>query len=236
MEANIVLLPGDGIGPEIVSAARRVMTVCAEKFGHSINYVEGKIGGQSIDAYGIPLSEATLADCLKSDSVLLGAVGGPRWDPLPAAQRPESGLLQLRRKMGVYANLRPVKVYPILAHNSPLKAERLANVDLMVVRELTGGLYFGQPKGREPSARGQRAVDTLLYYEDEIRRIIIKAFQIAAGRRKKVTSVDKSNVLETSRLWREIAIEVQQQYPGYHPGACPGRYGRHAPGFQPGLL
>lgn len=213
MEAKIVLLPGDGIGPEVVAAAVRVLRALEEKFGHRFIFEEHKIGGCSIDAAGVALTTDTLKACQAAEAVLLGAVGGPKWDDPTARERPEKGLLALRKGLEVFANLRPVRVYPTLVGASPLKPEKLAGVDLMVVRELTGGLYFGEPKGREQVNGHIRAVDTMAYGDDEIRRIVDLAFQLAQSRRKKVTSVDKANVLETSRLWRQVTAEVAASYP-----------------------
>jgi 3-isopropylmalate dehydrogenase len=213
MKANIVTLPGDGIGPEVVAEAVRVLEVIAEKFGHSFTYSERLMGGCSIDKFGSSLTEETLADCQAADAVLLGAVGGPKWDDPRAKDRPERGLLALRKGLRVFANLRPVKVHPALIDSSPLKAEKLKGVDILVIRELTGGLYFGFPKGRDVKDGRERAVDTLEYYDYEIRRVVELAFKLARGRKKKVTSVDKANVLESSRLWREIATQVGSQNP-----------------------
>jgi 3-isopropylmalate dehydrogenase len=213
MEANIILVPGDGIGPEVVGEAIRVLHSVEKRFNHSFSFSEYKIGGSSIDAFGTALTDEALVACQKSDAVLLGAVGGPKWDNPQAAVRPEQGLLALRKGLGVYANLRPVKIYPELASASPLKPEKLVGVDLLVVRELTGGLYFGQPKGREQTPDGIRALDTLVYTETEVRRILKMAFELAGPRKKRVTSVDKANVLESSRLWRQVAIEVGKNYP-----------------------
>jgi 3-isopropylmalate dehydrogenase len=213
MEANIVCLPGDGIGPEVIEAALAVMQAAATKFNHRFNFTEYLIGGCAIDRFGTALTGETLAACQAADAVLLGAVGGPKWDDPTAKVRPEQGLLALRKGLGVFANLRPVKVYPSLVKASPLKPEILAGVDLIVVRELTGGLYFGLPKGRSQTDGHTRAVDTLEYYDYEIQRIIDVAFQLARQRRKKLTSVDKANVLESSRLWRQVAVEVHQGYP-----------------------
>ena len=210
MDFNITLLPGDGIGPEVVAEAVRVLEVVAAKHGHHFEFAERLMGGCSIDRYGVSLTEETLADCKSADAVLLGAVGGPKWDDPAAKDRPERGLLALRRGLGVYANLRPVKVHPALIDSSPLKPEKLAGVDIAVVRELTGGLYFGEPKLRDIKNGQQRAVDTLEYYEFEICRILELAFQLARGRKGKVASVDKANVLESSRLWRQLATEVGQ--------------------------
>lgn len=214
MRAKIVLLPGDGIGPEVIAAAVEVLEAVAHIYGHSFTFKEHLIGGCSIDAYGTALSDETLADCQAADAVLLGAVGGPKWDNPLAKVRPEQGLLRLRKDLGVFANLRPVKVHPSLVSTSPLRPEKLAGVDLIVVRELTGGLYFGQPKERQRVNGHERAVDTLEYHDYEIRRILELAFQLADGRRKKLTSVDKANVLETSRLWRQMAAEMSSRFPG----------------------
>jgi 3-isopropylmalate dehydrogenase len=213
MKANITLLPGDGIGPEVVHEAVRVLDVIASKSGHTFTYSERLIGGCSIDKYGSSLTDETLADCLASDAVLLGAVGGPKWDDPHAKDRPERGLLGLRKGLKVYANLRPVKVHPALIDASPLKPEKILNVDILVIRELTGGLYFGFPKGRDVKDGRERAVDTLEYYDYEVRRIVELAFRLAKTRKKKVTSVDKANVLESSRLWRQIASQVGTQNP-----------------------
>lgn len=208
MKANIVLLPGDGIGPEVVTEAVRVLKVIAKEFDHSFEFAERLMGGCSIDRYGAALTDETLADCQASDAVLLGAVGGPKWDDPTARVRPEQGLLALRKGLGVFANLRPVRAHPSLANASPLKPENLAGVDVLVLRELTGGLYFGQPKGRDMRDGHEHAVDTLEYYDYEVRRVVELAFELAKGRRKKVTSVDKANVLESSRLWRQIATAI----------------------------
>jgi 3-isopropylmalate dehydrogenase len=213
LKANIVVLPGDGIGPEVTTEAVRVLQVVAKKRGHDFTFVERLMGGCSIDAHGVALTDAVLSECQKSSAVLLGAVGGPKWDDPKAKVRPEQGLLGLRKGLGVFANLRPVKVHPALIDSSPLKAEKLRGVDIIVIRELTGGLYFGFPKGRDVKDGRERAVDTLEYYDYEVRRVVELAFRIAKGRKKKVTSVDKANVLESSRLWREIAAETGKQNP-----------------------
>jgi len=213
MNFNITLLPGDGIGPEIVTEAVRVLEIIASKYGHSFSFAERLIGGCSIDKYGSSLTDETLADCQASDAVLPGAVGGPKWDDPNAKDRPERGLLALRKGLGVFANLRPVKVHPALIEWSPLKAEKLDGVDIIVVRELTGGLYFGWPKGRDIKDGRERAVDTLEYYDYEVRRVLELAFKLAKDRKKKVTSVDKANVLESSRLWRQIATKVGEENP-----------------------
>ncbi len=213
MDFNIVLLPGDGIGPEVVGQAVRVLTAAAQAEGANLNFNEQLIGGCSIDKFGTALTDETLAACQAADAVLLGAVGGPKWDDPQAKVRPEQGLLGLRKGMAVFANLRPVRVHPDLISASPLKPERLAGVDMIVVRELTGGLYFGQPKGREIVDGIERAVDTLVYTDEEIRRVVRMAFELAGQRRKKVTSVDKANVLESSRLWRKVTAEVAAEFP-----------------------
>ncbi|MFO0816270.1 MAG: 3-isopropylmalate dehydrogenase [Gemmatales bacterium] len=214
MQAHLIVLPGDGIGPEVTACAVEVLQKVAAKFGHTFTMEQRLIGGASIDAHGTALTDDTLAACQKSHAVLLGAVGGPKWDDPTAKVRPEQGLLALRKGLGVFANLRPVKVFPQLLDASPLKPEILKGVDLLVMRELTGGLYFATPRFRDRNAEGQeRAVDTLEYFDYEIERIVDLAFRLAQGRRKKVTSVDKANVIETSRLWRQIATKVSKNYP-----------------------
>jgi len=213
MNATIALTPGDGIGPEVVEEARLVLQDVASRFGHVFQFSEHLLGGCAIDQTGSALPEATLAACRAADAVLLGAVGGPRWDDPQAPVRPEQGLLGMRKELGLYANLRPVRPYPSLARLSPLKPERVAGVDFIVIRELTGGLYFGTPKGRTQTPDGERAVDTLVYTEPEIRRIVTLAFQIARQRRRLLTSVDKANVLESSRLWRKLAGEIGRDFP-----------------------
>lgn len=213
MKFNIILLPGDGIGPEVINEAVRALDAVAGKFGHVFSFTERLMGGCSIDKYGSSLTDETLADCQASDAVLLGAVGGPKWDDPRAKDRPERGLLALRKGLGVFANLRPVKVHPALIDSSPLKPEKLQGVDILVIRELTGGLYFGQPKLREIKDGHEHAVDTLEYYDYEVHRVVELAFKLAAGRRKKVTSVDKANILESSRMWREIATQIGSKHP-----------------------
>ena len=213
MNFKITILPGDGIGPEVVAEAVRVLDVVASKHSHSLTFAERLMGGCSIDKYGSSLTDETLADCQSADAVLLGAVGGPKWDDPLAKDRPERGLLALRKGLGVFANLRPVKVHPALIDSSPLKPEKLKGVDILVVRELTGGLYFGWPKGRDVKDGRERAVDTLEYYDYEVKRVMELAFTLAKGRKKKVMSVDKANVLESSRLWRQIATKIGRENP-----------------------
>jgi 3-isopropylmalate dehydrogenase len=213
MNANIVVLPGDGIGPEVTAEAVKVLQLIGKKFGHGFSFTERLMGGCSIDAHGTALTPEVLKDCQASDAVLLGAVGGPKWDDPNAKVRPEQGLLGLRKGLGVFANLRPVRVHPALLDSSPLKPDRLVGVDILVIRELTGGLYFGQPKGRETKDGKERGVDTLEYWDFEIERVVKLAFRLAKGRKKKVTSVDKANVLESSRLWRQIATGIGKANP-----------------------
>ncbi len=213
MKAKIVVLPGDGIGPEVTAEGVRVIQVVARRFGHEFQFTERQMGGCSIDAHGVALTDEVLADCKSAHAVLLGAVGGPRWDDPRAKVRPEQGLLALRKGLGVFANLRPVKVHPALVDSSPLKPDRLKGVDILVIRELTGGLYFGQPRGREQKDGRERAFDTLEYHDFEVRRVVELAFRLAKARRRKVTSVDKANVLESSRLWRQIATAVGNENP-----------------------
>jgi 3-isopropylmalate dehydrogenase len=207
VHALIALLPGDGIGPEVVAEGVRVIRAVAERWNHQIELREGLIGGCALDARGTPLPSETIELCLSADAVLLGAVGGPRWDDPAAKQRPEQGLLGLRRELQVYANLRPVRVHPSLAAISPVRAERLEGVDFIFVRELTGGMYFGE-KRRERVNGGERAVDECVYTTAEIERVTRVAAQLARTRRRKLTSVDKANVLETSRLWRQTVTRV----------------------------
>ena len=213
MEKHIALLRGDGIGPEIVDSAVRVLTVVAEKFGHTFTFTPYLIGGAAIDATGAPLPQETVDGCLAADSVLLGAVGGPKWDSLPANLRPEKGLLGIRAAMGLYTNLRPAKLYPALKEECPLRADIVAQgFDLMMVRELTGGIYFGE-RGRREGQYGPEAYDTEAYSVMEVERIARAAFDAARKRRKNVISIDKANVLETSRLWRETVHRIAEEYP-----------------------
>ena len=204
---KVALLPGDGIGPEVVAEGARILRAVATRYGHTIELSEGMIGGCALDARGTPLPPETIELCRTADAVLLGAVGGPRWDDPAAKQRPEQGLLGLRRELGVYANLRPVTVHPLLGARSPLRAERIEGVDFIVVRELTGGIYFGE-KRRERADGGERAVDVCSYTTGEIERVTRVAARLARSRGRKLTSVDKANVLETSRLWRSTVTRV----------------------------
>jgi 3-isopropylmalate dehydrogenase len=207
MDARIVILPGDGIGPEVCAQARRVLELVAHRFEHRFVFEEHGIGGAAMDAVGSPLPAATLSACRAADAVLLGAVGGPKWDDPEQTIRPEQGLLSLRKELGLFANLRPVRPVPGLLAASPLRPERVQGTDLLIVRELTGGIYFGERR-LEQTPEGERATDTLVYSEHEIRRIVRLAFELARGRRKLVTSVDKANVLESSRLWRRVASSL----------------------------
>jgi 3-isopropylmalate dehydrogenase len=210
MHATIVTLPGDGIGTEVVAEAVKVLEAVGERFAHHFDFTEHLIGGAAIDATGEPLPGATLDACRAADAVLLGAVGGPKWSDPAAEVRPEQGLLGLRKELGLFANLRPVTIYPQLRDASPLREERLAGVDLVVVRELTGGIYFGP---RQEAGDEATAYDTMLYTADEVRRIAHVAFRLAQRRHKVVTSVDKANVLAASRLWRRVVTEVAAEYP-----------------------
>ncbi|SFQ42817.1 3-isopropylmalate dehydrogenase [Caldicoprobacter faecalis] len=210
---KIAVIPGDGIGPEVVKQAIVVLEAVAQKFGHRFEFQEVLMGGAALDAVGVPLPDETLKVCLKSDAVLLGAVGGPKWDDLSGHLRPEAGLLGIRKGLNLFANLRPAKVFPQLKSASTLKEEVLGEgLDILVVRELTGDVYFGD-KGRAEIPGGQKAWDTAVYSTHEVERVAHVAFKIARGRRRKVTSVDKANVLESSRLWREVVSRVGQQYP-----------------------
>tara|TARA_Y100001960_G_scaffold122087_1_gene130286 strand:+ start:489 stop:1583 length:1095 start_codon:yes stop_codon:yes gene_type:complete len=213
MKGSIAILPGDGIGPEVVTESLKVLTAVENKYNHSFDLTTGRVGGNAIDEFGTPLPQETIAICQSVNAILFGAVGGPQWDDPSRDVRPEDGILAIRKSLGLFANLRPVRVFPSLINASPLKPEFLENVDMIVLRELTGGLYFGKPKKRWTTTRGRRGVDTLKYTEAEIVRILRVGFELAMKRRKKVTSVDKQNVLESSRLWREIAIELGSEYP-----------------------
>ncbi len=213
MNYNIALLKGDGIGPEIVDSAVEVLKKIGEKCGHQFNFTPYLIGGSAIDATGKPLPEETVEGCLASDSVLLGAVGGPKWDGLPGDQRPEKALLGIRAALGLYTNLRPAKLYAALKGESPLRADLVERgFDLMIVRELTGGIYFGD-RGYRQGKYGEEAYDTECYSPMEIERIARVAFETAKKRRCNLISIDKANVLETSRLWRKIVHEIAKEYP-----------------------
>ncbi|NWJ51142.1 MAG: 3-isopropylmalate dehydrogenase [Bacteroidetes bacterium] len=212
MKLNIAVLPGDGIGPEITAQALNVTKVIAEKFGHELTYKHAIVGACAIDEVGNPYPDATHELCMQSDAVLFGAIGHPRFDNDPKAKvRPEQGLLAMRKKLGLYANLRPLTIFKSLIDKSPLKTELVDGADFMCIRELTGGLYFGKPQGR--SEDGNTAYDTCIYTREEVERILKMAFEFAGKRRKKLTVVDKANVLATSRLWREIAQELAPSYP-----------------------
>lgn len=213
MELNIALLKGDGIGPEIVDSAVTILKKIGDKYGHTFNFNEYLLGGCAYDATGNPLPEETVNGCLASDSVLLGAVGGPKWDGLPGNLRPEKALLGIRSALGLYTNLRPAKLYPALKEACPLREEVAAKgFDLMMIRELTGGIYFGE-RGRRDGKYGPEAYDTECYSEMEVERIAHVAFNTARLRNKNVISIDKANVLESSRLWREIVHKVAKEYP-----------------------
>lgn len=211
MKAKIVLLPGDGVGPEVTGQARAVLEAVAKKGGHEFSFDSHLIGGIAIDETGDPLPPATLEACKASDAIVLGAVGGPKWDDPKAKTRPEKGLLAIRKGLGLFANLRPVRSYKELIDSSPLKLERIEGCNMLILRELTGGLYFGK-QGREQTEKGERAFDTLEYVDFEIERIVRLAFNLARGRSKKLTSVDKANVIETSRLWRQIATKLGAEF------------------------
>jgi 3-isopropylmalate dehydrogenase len=210
MSTTITILPGDGIGPEVTAATRRVLETTAEQLGKPLNFQEALIGGCAIDATGSALPDESLERCRQSDAVLLGAVGGPKWDDPTAAVRPEQGLLKIRKALGLFANLRPVQVHPQLAHSGPLKTERVSGLDLLVIRELTGGIYFGE-KVRRGHESGEEAWDAMHYTTGEIERIIRRAAAAARMRRGKLTSVDKANVLEVSRLWRSTTERVMRE-------------------------
>ena len=213
MKFNVVVLPGDGIGPEIIDESVKVMNAVGKKFGHEFNCDYALIGGIAIEEEGTALSQETIDKCKKSDAVLLGAVGDPRFDDPQAPIHPEDGLLAIRKELGLFANLRPVHVYPSLFDHTNFKPQVLNDVDFIFVRELTGGLYFGQPKKRWEESDGRWAVDSMLYSEHEIARIIRVGFEIARTRKKKLISVDKANVLQSSRLWRQVAVEISKEYP-----------------------
>jgi 3-isopropylmalate dehydrogenase len=212
MEMNIALLPGDGIGPEVVDQAVKVVKAIGEKFGHKINFETALTGAAAIDAVGLPYPDETHEVCLRSDAVLFGAIGDPKYDNDPSAKvRPEQGLLLMRKKLGLFCNVRPTFTFPSLVDKSPLKRERIEGTDLVFLRELTGGIYFGEPRGR--SEQGDRAFDTCVYNVYEIERLARMGFEFAQKRRKLLTCVDKANVLATSRLWRETVQRLAPEYP-----------------------
>ncbi len=210
---NLAVLPGDGVGPEVATEAIKVLQAIGNRFGHSFNLHYGLVGGVAIDKEGTALPGDTLKVCQDCDAVLLGAVGGPKWDDPKAKVHPEDGLLELRKELGLFANLRPVKVLPMLVDSTNLKPQVIEGVDFIFVRELTGGLYFARPKRQWQTSRGRRATDSMTYSEQEIERIVRVGFELTRGRRKKLVSVDKANVLQSSRLWRQVAIEVATEYP-----------------------
>ncbi|WP_456401846.1 3-isopropylmalate dehydrogenase [Persephonella sp.] len=209
---TITILPGDGIGPEIMESALQVLEAIGKKYDLTFEFKEGLIGGAGIDATGSPLPDETLKMAKESDAVLLAAVGGEKWDNLPTDKRPEKGLLKIRKELELFANLRPGKAYTALLDSSPLKETLIKGVDLLVIRELTGGIYFGEPRGIEERNGEKVGFNTMIYYENEIKRIAKLAFEIARGRKKKVTSVDKANVLEVSAVWREVVTETHADY------------------------
>ncbi len=213
MRLNIVVLPGDGVGPEVTEQAVSVLREVATTHGHNFQFTEYPVGGEAIRASGSPLPPNTLNACLKADAVLLGAIGSPEFDHLPSNQKPEAGLLQLRRALGGFANLRPVKSYSALAHTSPLRDEIVRGSDILFVRELLGGLYFGEPRGTSNNNGSSVAFNTMRYSVSEIERVACVAFEAAMRRRGRVTSVDKANVLETSQLWRQTVTRVSADYP-----------------------
>jgi 3-isopropylmalate dehydrogenase len=213
MNINIAVLPGDGIGPEIIEQAKKVVLSVCEKFNHSVSFTSGLVGAAAIDHTGSPLPDETLGLCKSSDAVLFGAIGDPKYDADPSARvRPEQGLLAMRKELGLYANIRPVTTFPALLDKSPLKKEIVQGADIIMVRELTGGIYFGKPQGR--SEDGNTAYDSCVYSRFEIERVLKVAYEYAMSRKHKVTVVDKANVLATSRLWRETAIETAKEYRG----------------------
>ena len=211
---NIVLLPGDGIGPEVMGQAVKVLKAASGAYGFELNFQDGLIGGAAYDASGSPLPDDTLSKCRKADAVLMGAVGGPAWDALPTGKRPEAGLLKIRKELGLFANIRPARVYPSMTSLSCLKPELVSGgLDFVVVRELTGDVYFGKPAGQETRDGRRCGFNNMIYYEDEVRRIAKIGFEMARSRAKRLCSVDKANVLDVSRLWRAVVLEVSAGYP-----------------------
>ena len=209
MKATIAVLPGDGIGPEVVGQSTNLLAAVAEKYGHEFTFVEGIIGGIAIDETGHPLPPETIAICEAADAILLGAVGGPKWSDPSASVQPERGLLELRQHFGLFANLRPVKTYPALVEHAPLRAELLQDIDILFVRELVSGIYFGE---RQEQGEGDASHDTMRYSRDEVEQVANVAFRAAQGRRGKLCSVDKANVLASMRLWRRTVVEVHEEY------------------------
>lgn len=215
MTKHIVILAGDGIGPEIMAEAEKVLAKVNDQFGLGLSWSHELLGGCAIDKHGVPLPDVTLDAARKADAILLGAVGGPKWDQIERAIRPERGLLKIRSELNLFANLRPAILYPQLAHASSLKTELVAGLDILIVRELTGGIYFGQPRGIRILENGERqGYNTDVYSESEIRRIAHVAFQLAQQRNKKLLSVDKANVLEVTELWKQVVTEIAPEYPG----------------------
>jgi 3-isopropylmalate dehydrogenase len=213
LKYKLAVLPGDGVGPDVMVEGIKVLEAVGKKFGHSFELTRGLIGGVAIAAEGTALSEDTIKMCSAKDAVLFGAVGDPRYDDPTAKVRPEDGILAIRKGLGLFANLRPVKLFPQLVNSTPIKPEIVKGTDFVVIRELTGGLYFGRPKRQWTTTRGRRAVDTMAYSEQEIERIVRVGFELARKRRKKLISVDKANVLQSSRLWRQVTSEVAKDYP-----------------------
>lgn len=210
---KIVVLPGDGIGQEVTAEAVKVLRAVGQGVGVGFEFEEALCGGAAIDAHGTPIPGATLDLCRTAAAILFGAVGGPKWDDLPPEQRPERGLLALRKELDLFANLRPAKLFPMLVDASPLKRSVVEGTDLLVIRELTGGLYFGEPRGIEKIQGGMRGINSMIYTTPEIERVARLAFEVARKRRRKLTSVDKANVLAVSRLWRQVVTEVSRDYP-----------------------
>ncbi len=213
MQLNIIVLPGDGVGAEVTQEAVKVLQQVARKFGHELSLSEGLLGGVAIHKTGTPLPQETVDLALKADATLMGAVGAPEFDTAPPDKRPEKGLLGIRKVLGVYANLRPVRSYKSLLDSSPLKNDLVDGTDMIIVRELTGGIYYGTPRGIQEDGAETRAVNTMSYTRAEIERVARMAFHLARNRRKKVTSVDKSNVLENSQLWRRVVVEIAKEFP-----------------------
>jgi 3-isopropylmalate dehydrogenase len=213
LKFKLAVLPGDGIGPDVLAEGIKVLEAVGKKFGHSFELAHGLIGGVAITAEGTALSEDTIAMCKTKDAVLFGAVGDPKFDDPTAKVRPEDGILAIRKSLGLFANLRPVKLFPQLIDSTPIKPDIVKGTDFVFIRELTGGLYFGRPKRQWTTSRGRRAVDTMAYSEQEVDRIVRVGFELARKRRNKLTSVDKANVLQSSRLWRQVTSEVAKDYP-----------------------